>query len=74
MKFRVASQLRYDVHFPSTIILNIHALRTPTQTVLEETFHVEPYVKTKELTSTNGENRFVRLETQEHQQIQSTLR
>ncbi len=69
MKFRVASEIKYDVHSPSTIILNIHALRTPTQTVLEETFHIEPYVKTKELTSANGENRLVQLETLENKHL-----
>lgn len=63
MKFQVSSEIEYEVRFPSTLILNIHALRTPSQTVLEETFSIEPYVRTEELTSVNGENRFVRLET-----------
>ncbi len=69
MRFRVASEIIYDVHSPSTIILNIHALRTPTQTVLEETFQIEPYVKTKELNSANGENRLVQFETLENKHL-----
>ncbi len=65
MKFQVSSELTYDIHMPSTLILNIHALRSPTQTVLEEAFTVEPYIRIEELTSYNGENRFVRLEVTE---------
>jgi len=62
MKFRVSSVLEYEVRSPTTLILSIHALRTPTQAVLEEAFTTEPYIKMEELTSANGENRFMRLE------------
>lgn len=65
MKFRVSSVLQYEVRSPTTLILSIHALRTPTQAVLEETFTTEPSVKMEELTSANGENRFMRLEVNE---------
>lgn len=69
MKFQIASELTYDIHTPSTLILNIHALRSPTQTVLEEAFTVEPYIRMEELTSDNGENRFVRMEITEKMTI-----
>src|SRR5438093_1259552 len=62
MKFEVNAELKYTVQKPSTLILNIHALRTPNQTVLEEVFTVEPYMKFEELVSAHGENRFIRLE------------
>jgi transglutaminase-like putative cysteine protease len=62
MKFQVSSVLEYEVRSPTTLILSIHALRTPTQAVIEEVFTTEPYIKMEELTSANGENRFVRLE------------
>ncbi len=62
MKFGVSSTLEYDVRSASTLIINIHALRTPNQTVLNETFTIEPYIKVEELLSINGENRFIRLE------------
>jgi len=65
MKFRVAGTLGYEVLEPTTFILNIHALRTPAQAVLEETFTVEPYYKIEELTPQHGENRFIRLEVPE---------
>ncbi|MEJ7738775.1 MAG: transglutaminase family protein [Chitinophagaceae bacterium] len=62
MKFAINAKLEYNVIVPSTLILNIHALRTPNQAVLEETFTIEPYVKVEELTSANGENRFIRVD------------
>ncbi len=63
MRFDVASELQYAVDAPSTIIFNIHALRTPSQTVLEESLTLEPYLKHEEFVSLSGESRFVRLET-----------
>jgi transglutaminase-like putative cysteine protease len=65
MKFKVSSELEYTVRFPTTFILNIHALRTSTQTVLEETFFIDPFIRVEELLSANGDNRFVRLEVTE---------
>ncbi|WP_342646170.1 transglutaminase family protein [Mucilaginibacter sp. CSA2-8R] len=64
MKFKVTGQLGYEVTAPSTFILNIHALRTPAQAILEETFTVEPYFKIEEF-SHYTENRFIRLEVTE---------
>lgn len=63
MRFLVTGHLEYEVKFPSTLILNIHAQRTSSQTILEEHFAVEPYVKVEEFLLGNAENRFVRLET-----------
>lgn len=63
MRFNISSQLSYSVRSPSTIIFNVHALRTPSQTVLEETFTVESYVIPEEFVSQSGENRFVRIAT-----------
>ncbi|MXV15707.1 transglutaminase-like domain-containing protein [Hufsiella ginkgonis] len=62
MKFEIAADMEYGVTGKGTIILNIHALRSPNQAVLFETFSVEPYVRTEELTSAHGENRFIRLD------------
>ncbi len=49
--------------------MNIHALRTQKQTVLEETLLIEPYLKAEELSSEHGENRLLRLETSEEKEI-----
>lgn len=62
MKFGVSANLEYDVRSSSTLILNIHALKTANQTVLNETLTITPHIKTDELISLNGESRFIRLE------------
>jgi transglutaminase-like putative cysteine protease len=64
MKFQVSSELAYRVNSSSTLLVNIHALRAPGQTIIEETFIVTPYIQTEELTSVNYENRFIRLEAE----------
>ncbi len=61
MRFKISSELTYQILSDSTIILNIHALRTPSQTVLEESFIIDPYIKGEELLSSHGENRFIRI-------------
>lgn len=65
MKFRVTGEIEYNVYSPATLILNIHALRTPKQTVIEESFNIEPYFRIEELSSPHGENRFARVEITE---------
>jgi transglutaminase-like putative cysteine protease len=70
MKFNVSAEMGYEIRSAGTLILNIHALRTPTQAVLEETFTIEPYVKVEELFSVNGENRIIRLEIEEPGTVQ----
>ena len=62
MKFEVKANLQYYIHSPSTLIINVHALRTPHQSVLQETFTIAPYFKVEELISSHGENRFIRIE------------
>jgi transglutaminase-like putative cysteine protease len=63
MQFSVAAELHYNVLQSSTIILNVHALQTPSQQVTREHFVVEPRVRTEEFLSATGESRFVKLET-----------
>jgi len=65
MKFKVSASLTYDVRSASTLVLNIHALRTARQTVLDEKLVVTPYLKVEELVSANGENRFARIDVAE---------
>src|ERR1700735_4767180 len=74
MKFNVFAEMGYEVRSAGTLILNIHALRTPTQAVLEETFTIEPYVKVEELFAVNGENRIIRLEIPEKGKLQITYK
>ena len=65
MKFRVSGKLGYDIKTPSTLIVNIHALRSAGQTVLEENFSIDPYFKIEEITTWQSENRYIRLEIAE---------
>src|SRR5881275_2680084 len=74
MKFNVSAEMGYEIKSAGTLILNIHALRTPTQAVLEEIFTIEPYVKVEELFSVNGENRIIRLEIEELGNLQITYK
>jgi transglutaminase-like putative cysteine protease len=69
MRFQVSSRLEYEISLPSTLILNIHAQRNAGQTILEEHFSVEPYVKVEEFSPDGDENRFVRLETGKKKQL-----
>ena len=72
MKFDVSTEMQYTARSAGTIILNIHALRTPHQAVLSETFDIEPYVKVEELVSAVGENRLIRFEIEQGSTIKVT--
>jgi transglutaminase-like putative cysteine protease len=74
MKLEVNANLIYNLLSPSTIILNIHALRTPQQRVLEETLVIEPYIKFEELTIDQSENRLIRIETFKEEEITITYK
>ncbi len=69
MKLEVNAELKYTALPLSTIVLNIHALRSQKQTVLEESLSVEPYLKVEELTTEYGENRLIRIEIPDEQEI-----
>jgi len=71
MKFDVFTEMEYTVNSPGTLVLNIHALRTPNQTVLNETFIIDPYIKFEELVEPSG-NRLVRFEIPEPGNIKVT--
>ncbi len=74
MKFNVFTEMEYTARSPGTIILNIHALRTPHQTVISETFTIEPYIKVEELVSAQGENRLMRFEIEDASAIKVTYK
>ncbi len=63
MQFQVSCRLEYEIAFPSTLILNVHAQRNAAQTILEEKFVIEPKLKIEEFTADGNGNRFIRLET-----------
>jgi transglutaminase-like putative cysteine protease len=74
MKFNVFTQMEYVVRAPGTLILNIHALQTLNQTILNEEFTIEPYVNIEEIISAQGENRLMRFEVYQPGTIKVTYR
>ncbi|PSR52751.1 transglutaminase family protein [Adhaeribacter arboris] len=74
MKFQVNSEIQYQVLQPSTFILDIHALRTSTQTILEESLVVDPYLRVEEFSSAQNANRFIRLEVVEPMNFKITYK
>lgn len=74
MKLEVNAELLYGVVPPATILLNVHALRTQSQTVLEKSLVIDPYIKVEEVTSEYGENRLIRFEVLEEQDISITYK
>ncbi|MDB5109436.1 MAG: Transglutaminase-like superfamily protein [Mucilaginibacter sp.] len=74
MKFNVFTEMEYTVRSASTLILNISALRTPHQIILNETFTIDPYIKSEELSSVSDENRLMRFEINEAGNIKVTYK
>lgn len=66
--------MEYTATGPGTIILNIHALRTPRQTAISETFTTEPYIQVEEFLAAQGENRLIRFEIAEAGCVKVTYR
>jgi len=62
MKFEIFTEMEYTARSAGTVILNIHALRTPHQTVISELFDIEPYTRVEELIPIQSENRLMRFE------------
>ncbi|MEP7143524.1 MAG: transglutaminase family protein [Ferruginibacter sp.] len=62
MKFKVFSELQYEVRIPTTFIFNIQVSPTSSQNILEENLETDPGFKLEEFTSSTGEARFIKLE------------
>lgn len=63
MAFHIRAELHYSVLKRSTVLLGIHALATPNQTLSEERLQVTPGVMWEELRMGKGDNRYIRLDT-----------
>jgi transglutaminase-like putative cysteine protease len=74
MKFNVLTEMEYTAASAGTLILNIHALRTPHQTIISESFVIDPYIKVEELVSAQNDNRVVRFEMEEASSIKVTYK
>src|SRR3712207_1160916 len=62
MKFEASALPQYSIHTPTKLIINVHSFTTPHQSVLQDSFTIEPYMKVEELLSVQGENRFIRVD------------
>jgi hypothetical protein len=72
MLFHVSCDLEYTAQFPTTIILNVHAQRNASQTIIDEQFVVKPSVRISEFTPDGSDNRFIRLKTGRHKKLAIT--
>ncbi|AYL96894.1 transglutaminase-like domain-containing protein [Mucilaginibacter celer] len=66
MKFNVFSRLDYIVQAAGTLVLNVHALNTFKQTIINEEFWLEPYVNYSSFQSLQGEKRLVKFGVTEY--------
>lgn len=65
MSFFISSELSYQVGARSTILLNIHALASESQTLVDEKFTVTEGCDCEFFNLGFGQNRFVRIDTHE---------
>lgn len=63
MRFAVSCEISYEVTAPSTLLVNVHAMQSASQTILEETFVIEPNAHRDEFVSGPGQNRIVHVAT-----------
>ncbi|MCW3090174.1 MAG: transglutaminase-like enzyme putative cysteine protease [Ferruginibacter sp.] len=62
MKFKVFSELQYEVRMPTTFIFNIQVSPTSSQTILEESLITDPVIPREEFTAAAGEARFIKVQ------------
>jgi transglutaminase-like putative cysteine protease len=67
--FNVSCELDYLVRFPSALIFSIHAQRNASQKILHEHLTIEPDVPHSEFMPHGSGNRFLRLETGQHERL-----
>lgn len=72
--FQITADLHYRVRRRSTILLNIHALASPGQTIVHERFDVTAGVTWEEFPLETGENRYIRLNTGRVEDVEISYR
>lgn len=65
MSFSIHAELEYEVHERSTLLVNVHALRTPTQQLRNESFTLPEGAQSDIFPLPAGKNRYVRIDTGE---------
>lgn len=72
MKFKVFSELAYEVLQPTTFIFNIQVSRSSSQVIMQESLVTDPELPIEEFTSSNNESRFLRLQVSENLRFKIT--
>ena len=62
MKFKIFSELSYDVFSPTTFIFNIQAARSASQLIIEESIVTTPFLHFEEFELGHVDARFIRME------------
>jgi transglutaminase-like putative cysteine protease len=65
MKFKVYSELSYEVFSPTTFIFNIQAAKSASQIITSESIIVTPAIKFEEFSLKNSDTRFVKMEVEQ---------
>ncbi|MFM2368761.1 MAG: hypothetical protein RL619_1061 [Bacteroidota bacterium] len=65
MKFKVYSELSYEVFSPTTFVFNIQAAKSASQIIISESIIVTPSIKFEEFTLKNSGTRFVKMEVEQ---------
>ncbi|MBB5352964.1 transglutaminase-like putative cysteine protease [Haloferula luteola] len=69
MPFQIQVELIYQVLQPSTVLLSLHALSTPNQQLIQETFSVNEGVRCEIFPLEIGQNRYVRVATGDQEEL-----
>jgi hypothetical protein len=62
MKFKILSELTYEVYAPTTYIFNIQASNSNNQTILEESLSFSPELNFQEFTLPCSDSRYIKLQ------------
>ncbi|MBK9792640.1 MAG: transglutaminase family protein [Sphingobacteriales bacterium] len=62
MKFKILSELTYEVYAPTTYIFNIQASNSNNQTILEESLSFSPELNFQEFTLPYSDSRYIKLQ------------
>ena len=62
MKFKILSELTYEVYAPTTYFFNIQASHSENQTIIEESLTFSPDLKYQEFTLKNSDTRFIKMQ------------
>jgi transglutaminase-like putative cysteine protease len=65
MKFKVYSELSYEVFSPTTFIFNVQAAKSASQIITSESIIVTPAIKFEEFSLKNSDTRFVKMEVEQ---------